>query len=166
MSALQLESRLAAAVSMRENGELERARELLLELHRDHPDDSNVNLQCAWVHDKLGLEREAVPHYERAIELGLDGEDLRSALLGLGSTYRALGDYTKAVATLTMGVDTFPDDRAMKVFQAMALYNTNRSKEACELLLHLLSETTSDTRIRSYDGAIDVYATNLDRTWP
>jgi hypothetical protein len=53
----------------------------------------------------------------------------------------------------------------MHVFRAMALYNVGDSKEACQVLLRVLSETTADERIRSYRNAIDIYAADLDRTW-
>ena len=165
MSTLQFEDRLARAISLREDGRTEEARNILIELQRLHPDDAVVNLQCAWAHDKLGLECEAVPFYESALELGLDGEDLKDALLGLGSTYRTLGEYDKALSTLTRGVSEFPGHRGLHVFQAMALYNNDRPKEACELLLRIISETSSDPEIQGYRTAIDVYADDLDRTW-
>lgn len=165
MSAIQSGDRLATAISLRESGDPAAALQLLEGLHRESPDDARVNLQCAWAHDSMGSEREAVPFYERALELGLSGNDLRHALLGLGSTHRSLGNYEKALSTLSRGVDEFPDDHGLKVFQAMALYNVDRAKEACELLLRLLSETTSDPAILAYGRAIDLYAGDLDRTW-
>jgi tetratricopeptide (TPR) repeat protein len=166
MSTLQHHDRLAEAVALRETGHAEEARRLLMALHEETPDDPVVNLQCAWAHDSLGLEAEAVPFYERAIQLGLEGDDSRHALLGLGSTYRTLGRYEEALATLTQGVEEFPDDHSMQVFQAMALYNNMRAKEACELLLRIVSETTGDDEIASYRRAIDIYSADLDRTWP
>ena len=165
MSTLHDRDLLAEAVAMREAGQVEEAKRLLLDLHTQSPDDPIINLQCAWAHDKLGLEAEAVPFYEAAVRLGLDGEDLRSALLGLGSTYRTLGRYDDALATLTRGIETFPDDRSMQVFRAMALYNNGKPKEACQVLLQIVSDTTSDEGIRSYRAAIDIYAADLDRTW-
>jgi tetratricopeptide (TPR) repeat protein len=165
MSTLHDRDLLAKAVAMREAGQVEEARRLLLDLHTQSPVDPDINLQCAWAHDKLGLEAEAVPFYEAALRLGLDGEDLRNALLGLGSTYRTLGRYDDALATLTRGVEAFPDDRSMQVFRAMTLYNNGQPKEACQVLLQIVSDTTSDERIRSYRTAIDIYAADLDRTW-
>ena len=110
MSTLHDRDLLAEAVAMREAGQVEEAKRLLLDLHTQSPDDPIINLQCAWAHDKLGLEAEAVPFYEAAVRLGLDGEDLRSALLGLGSTYRTLGRYDDALATLTRGIETYAAD--------------------------------------------------------
>lgn len=159
------EGALAAAVALREQGEDEEARVALLDLHRLHPDDPGVNLQCAWVHDKLGLESEAVPFYEKALDGGLDGEDLHDALLGLGSTYRALGTYDEAVRVLDRAVSEIPEARELEVFRAMALYNAGRAKEACETLLRLLVETTDDEGISRYRRALSEYAADLDRTW-
>lgn len=165
MSTAQREDRLTEAIGLREAGQVEAAKRLLLALHAESPEDPVVNLQCAWVHDKLGLETEAVPYYEAAIRNDLEGEDLRNALLGLGSTYRALGRYDEALTTLTKGVMAFPQDRSLQVFRAMALYNTGRPKEACELLLRIITDTTADDRIRVYESAIDIYAADLDRRW-
>ena len=137
------ESRIVTAMNMRQEGEHEEALNLLIDLYDDHPNDPVVNLQCAWTHDNLGLEREAVPYYETALEVGLDGDDLRSALLGLGSTYRALGDYEKAHSVLERGVELFPADRGILAFFAMALCNTGRAKQACEIPLGVLAETTA-----------------------
>jgi tetratricopeptide (TPR) repeat protein len=158
--------RLAGAVSLRAGGRDEEARELLLELQRESPGDASINLQCAWVHDKLGLEQEAVPFYEAALAAGLSGEELSDALLGLGSTYRTVGDYQKSLDTLTRGAAEFPEERGFQVFRAMALYNTGRAKEACELLLSVIATTLQEDSIGRYRSAIGIYAEDLDRTWP
>lgn len=156
---------LEPVIALRTAGRMDEARDLVLKLHSDHPEDALVNLQCAWTHDAMGLESEAVPFYEKAIEAGLDDGDLRHALLGLGSTYRALGHYSQALSTLSRGVEKFPEDRGLQVFQAMALYNNERHKEACELLVNLLIQTTADPDIASYRPALREYADDLDRTW-
>jgi tetratricopeptide (TPR) repeat protein len=166
MNILRYPDRIAEAVALREAGLVEKSRALLLGLLEETPDDPIANLQCAWAHDSLGLEKEAVSFYEAALELGLDGDHRRHALLGLGSTYRTLGRYEEALATLTRGVEEFPADYGIQVFQAMALYNTGQAKDACQLLLRVLLETSSDDGIRSYESAIGIYAADLDRTWP
>jgi tetratricopeptide (TPR) repeat protein len=155
---------LERAVYLRENDRAEEARELLLKIVAEKPDDPRVNYQCAWVHDLLGREQEAIPYYERAIEEGLTGEDLEGATLGLGSTYRALGEYRKAVEVLRGGTTRFPNNRAVQVFLAMALYNTGECRDAVELLLRNLAETTGDEGISAYKRAILFYAGRLDET--
>ena len=86
-------------------------------------------------------------------------------MLGLGSTYRALGEYQRAVEALRSGTTRFPDNRAMQVFLAMALYNAGECREAVELLLQNLAETTGDEGISAYKRAILFYAGRLDETW-
>lgn len=162
---IPVHDRLEQAVALREQNRDGEARTLLLELHDEAPDDAHVNLQCAWIHDKLGLESEAVPFYERAIEAGLDADDLNHALLGLGSTYRALGRYEEAMRTLSSASREFPEDRGIQVFEAMALYNAGEAKQAVEKLLSLLIATTSDPSITRYRAALAEYAEDVDRTW-
>lgn len=57
MSSQDIADQVARAIEMRERGRDEEAREILLRLHQEHPRDPVVNLQCASIHDKLGLER-------------------------------------------------------------------------------------------------------------
>jgi tetratricopeptide (TPR) repeat protein len=96
---------LETARQLRQAGQHEEARQSLVALLGATPDDPVLNYEAACAHDYLGLEREAVPFYERAIANGLTGEPLQGALLGLGSTYRALGDYEKAMATFRLGLE-------------------------------------------------------------
>jgi predicted Zn-dependent protease len=153
---------LERAIRLREAGELEEARTVLLELLRMNPDDPAVAYQCAWVHDRMGLEREAIPFYERAIERGLSGGDLEGAILSLGSSYRAVGTPAKAAEVLRGGVARFPRNRAMQVFFAMALHNLDENVQAMEILLRNVAETSSDPEIASYKEAISYYASRLD----
>lgn len=167
-----MRDRLAEAIQLRETGRarqdqvmLEQARTLLLDLAAAYPDDAEITFQTAVVHDNLGLERESIPFYVRALELGLSGPDLERAYLGLGSTYRSLGEYQKAEETLRRGVKEFPDNRALQVFLAMTLYNTQQYKEAMELVLTNLLETTSDEKLQYFNRPLSYYASHLDETW-
>jgi tetratricopeptide (TPR) repeat protein len=160
-----MNSQLAEVIRLREAGDLEQARALALELIAAQPDDPTLNYQCAWCHDVLGLEHEAVPFYERAIALGLADEELQGALLGLGSTYRSLGEYQSAIDTLRKGVAQFPEQRSFEVFLAMALYNTGAHTQAIERLLRALAETSADESIQRYRRAILFYSDKLNQIW-
>ncbi|HEX4203813.1 MAG TPA: tetratricopeptide repeat protein [Ktedonobacteraceae bacterium] len=167
-----MRDRLAEAIQLRETGRarqdqaiLEEARTLLLDLTAAYPDDAEITFQTAVVHDNLGLERESIPFYVQALAQGLSGPDLERALLGLGSTYRGLGDYQQAEETLRRGVSEFPHNRALQVFLAMALYNTQQYQEAIELLVINLMETTSDEKLQYFKRPIVYYASHLDETW-
>jgi tetratricopeptide (TPR) repeat protein len=160
-----LKEKLSSAIHLRETGKHEEARDLLLELHSKFAEDAQVNFQCAWIHDLLGLEREAIPFYEKAIQAGLSGEDLQGALLGMGSTYRCIGEYQKARETFQRALERFPERNEFKVFLAMTYYNLKEHSKAMELLLTSLVETSKDEGILSYDRAIRFYADKLDETW-
>ena len=153
---------LADAVRLREADRLDEARDLLLKLVEEAPDDPVTLYQCAWVHDRMGRERDAAGYYERAVASGLGGADLQGALLGLGSTYRCLGEYDKAESVLRRGTSVFPDSRAIEVFLAMALHNLGRHAEAMEILLRNLAETSTDESIARYGRAISYYAGRLE----
>jgi tetratricopeptide (TPR) repeat protein len=160
-----LQEQLASALKLRETEKHEEARQLLLELHNEFPNDPQVNYQCAWIHDLLGLEREAIPFYEKAIQEGLSGDDLKSALLGLGSTYRCIGEYRKSIDAFQHALTLFPNSLEFKIFLAMAYYNIGEHSKAMELLLNSLADTSKDEGILRYQRAIRFYSDKLNQIW-
>ena len=73
----------------------EEALEILKELLEDSPENPQILYQAAWTCDSLGLESEAVPYYEKAIECGLTGLDKRGAYLGAGKYLSMSGPIRK-----------------------------------------------------------------------
>jgi tetratricopeptide (TPR) repeat protein len=166
-----MRERLAEAIQRRETGRaaqdqaiLEEARTLLFALAAAYPDEAEITFQIAVVHDNLGLGRESIPFYLKALDQGLTGPDLERAFMGLGSTYRALGEYQQAKEILRRGMSEFPHNRAIQVFLAMTLYNLQDYKQAMELVLTQLMETTSDEKLQYFKRGISYYALHLDET--
>lgn len=137
-----MNNKLGKALALRKNGNHKESNELLSELVKEFPDDALYNYQCAWSFDILGEEEKAVPFYENAIKIGLPSKDMEGAVLGLGSTYRALGEYEKSKETFLKGMELFPDNHVIKVFYSMTLYNLKEHSQAMELLLKCLINTT------------------------
>jgi tetratricopeptide (TPR) repeat protein len=160
-----MEKELIEAIELRKAGELKTSNELLLKLVKANPNDPVIQYQCAWSFDVLGEEAKAVPFYEAAIEKGLSGENLEGAYIGLGSTYRTLGEYEKSKAVFLRGLELFPNNQALKVFISMTLYNLHNHQEAMETLLNCLIETTEDQEILRYKRAIAFYADKLSHVW-
>jgi tetratricopeptide (TPR) repeat protein len=152
---------LLNAIRLREEGKHEAACAELSKLVQQEPDDAVIHYQCAWAHDNLGLEQEAIQFYERAIALGLEDIDLQAATLGLGSSYCCVGEYAKSVSILQQGVERFPSNRAIQVFLALSLHKAGESREAVALLLKNLAETSSDESILKYKRAILHYSNEL-----
>ncbi|MEK4349856.1 tetratricopeptide repeat protein [Paenibacillus sp. FSL R5-0475] len=113
----------------------------------------------------LGLEREAVPYYEKSLTLGLSTEQRVGALLGLGSTYRTLGEYENSKAILEQAIQEYPENKEFPVFLAMTLHNLGDHSLAMGMLLKLLAETSADEGIRSYSKAISYYSDKLGQVW-
>ena len=143
----------------------EEARKLLVQLASEFPTNPVVQYKTACVYDFLGLEREAIPYYQAAIENDLPEADLRGAYLGLGSTYRTLGKYAEAKKILLEGASRFPDANQIKIFLAMTLYNLGENHEAVSSLLKVIVDTTSDEGIKNYERVIRFYADDLNKKW-
>lgn len=152
------------AVELRKEGKLEESNEILINLVKEFPDDAIINYQCAWSFDVLEKEVEAIEYYEKAINLGLPNEDLKEAYLGLGSTYRTIGEYEKSKKIFESAMAKF-DDNSLKVFYAMTLYNLGEHSSSMEILLKIISETTNDNSIIGYSKAIEFYSDKLDKVF-
>lgn len=160
-----MQNGLEKAIILRKEGKYQESNTYLQKLVTSYPKDANINYQCAWSLDLLGEELKAVPYYETAIELGLSGKDLEGAYLGLGSTYRTLGEYEKSQKVFRAGIELFPTNKALHVFYSMTLYNLEEHSRAMELLLNSLIDTTTDENILDYKKAIHFYANKLDEVW-
>lgn len=159
-----VKDKLAQAVELRKQNKPAEAMSLLESLLQAHPDDPDINYQLAWTCDFMGKESEAIPYYEKALANGLR-EDRSGAMLGLGSTYRALGEYENSLRVFDQAVHEFPENRALKVFRALTLYNLGRAQESVSQLLLQLIETTEDGSIKSYDRALRFYSDKLNEVW-
>lgn len=160
-----LKDKLLKAIQLRKDGKPDQALILLTELLKSNPSDPATNYQLAWTCDVMGKESEAAPFYEKAISNGLTGEDRKAAMLGLGSTYRCLGEYQKSLNVFDQAVSEFSEDRSLKVFRALTLHNLGLSEDSIRQILVQLLDTTNDQAIKAYDKALRFYSDRLSEKW-
>lgn len=156
---------LEIAAKLRSEGSLEETIAFLSAILNERPNDPLVHYQIAWTHDVLGKESDAVLSYEKAIALGLAGSELEGAYLGLGSTYRCLGDYQNSERVLSKAISLFPENGALKAFFAITQYNMKNYSAAMKLLVTELVRTSTDDKIKSYSRALLFYADKLDEVF-
>lgn len=159
------EETIEQARQLRRKDQLEESQTLLLDLLEQYPDDPLVLYEVGGSYDVMGEEKRAIPHYRKAVEKGLAGDDLQECLICLGSSYRVIGEYEDAVQTLETAVAQFPDNNSGRVFLALAYYNDGQEDEAVRILLELLLETTTDEDILTYADPLDFYKDHLDEIW-
>jgi tetratricopeptide (TPR) repeat protein len=91
--------------------------------------------------DSTGHSDRAVSLYQRALELGLDDEFRRQAVIQLGSSLRNLGRASESVELLeaerAAGSDELDD--AVSAFLALALVDTGREREAVSVAVAALA---------------------------
>jgi tetratricopeptide (TPR) repeat protein len=153
------------AKALRREDRLEESQELLLALQQEYPYDPLVLFEVGGSYDVMGLEPEAIPYYEQAVQQGLEGSDLQECLVCLGSSYRVVGESQEAVDILEDAIEQFPDNNSSKAFLALAYYSNDQVEESVRTLLELLLETTKDENILAYADPLDYYKDNLDEVW-
>ncbi len=152
------------AIKLRNDERFDEAIALLTKLREEQPTSPDVEYQIGWTYDASDRSNSSIPHYTRALDLGLV-EDRVGCYVALGSSLRAKGEYEKSKDMLQNGLKEFPEHRPLAVFLAMAKYNLGDFKIACSDLLSLLATTTKDEEISSYKNAYLEYAKNLDQKW-
>lgn len=143
-----------AIVGARHGGRTDTLLAQLTALDKRYPHVAEILYQLAWTLETAGRETEAVIHYERAIALGLPPNELSGALIGLSNAVKASGEIERAVQTLRTAQLQFPDNREIDVHLALALHQGGDHREAIEILLTTLLETTEDVGITAYQRAL------------
>ncbi|MBE4909556.1 tetratricopeptide repeat protein [Bacillus luteolus] len=150
---------------LRDNGFGEQARVEIIKLVNEYTTVAVVQVECAFIHDSLGYEHEAIPYYEKALELGIEGPLRVEAYLGLGSSLRCIGSYQKAAEIFEKAIEEFPNHRGLQIFYSMTQYNLGNHGRAMDILLTNLIETTNNQDILDYKRAISFYINNLDEVY-
>ena len=113
------------------------------------------------MHDSAGRAEQAIPLYERALELGLPPELVPRALVQLGSSLRNVGRVDDAASLLTEARAKYPQDAAVAVFRAFVLIDQGRAREAAIDLLELVGTRLDTPELRRYARSIGNYTREL-----
>lgn len=152
---------LDAIVGARAHGQTKEILPRLQQLDARHPNVAEINHQLAWTCDTLGRHADALPYYEKAVALGLPPNELSGALIGLGSTLRALGQLERSAGVLRSGQAQFPDNPEFAAFLALTLHSQGRPADALRLALDTLCATTDDPGLTAYQRALRHAAAKL-----
>jgi cyanophycin synthetase len=123
--------------------------------------DGVTEYELGGEHDSAGRELEAIPHYERALELGLPDELVPRCLLQLASSLRNAGRADDALATFDDAIARHPDDAALPLFRAFLLADLGREREALVDVLHLARTRIDAPEIHRYARSLENYTRDL-----
>jgi tetratricopeptide (TPR) repeat protein len=116
----------------------------------EHPDHPVLVYEVAGTYDTAGEEETARGLYERALDLGLGGNELRQCLCQYGSTLRWLERYDESLAVLDRARREFPDSDAVRVFRALTLNEAGRADEAVAELMTVITTHAEVTDLGRY----------------
>lgn len=128
-------------------------RELVAQRPADDPD---ALYEWASVHDYLGMETEAIPLYQTALDHGLTGDRRPQAIIQLASSLRNIGDPRAAIDLLRAHPNDQVTGDASQAFLALALRDAGHPDEALRVALVTLART-----LPLYQGAVKNYAQDL-----
>jgi tetratricopeptide (TPR) repeat protein len=129
------------------------------ELVAELPADSAVAAyERAAAFDSTGRSDLAVPLYRQALELGLESDRRRRAVIQMASSLRNLGQAQESVGLLSAEREAGSDelDDAVSAFLALALVDTGREREAVSIALTALAP-----HLPRYQRSLSNYAREL-----
>jgi tetratricopeptide (TPR) repeat protein len=150
----ELEKAIALGYERRDRADMAPTIAYFEQLSAQHPEHPMVTYELAGAYDTAGDEAKAKGLYERALELGLDGELLRRCLCQYGSTLRWLGELDASLAVLERARAQFPESESVRVFQALTLNELGRADEAVGLLLGIAAEHGEVTDLGRYAAGL------------
>lgn len=158
----KMEESLKAALELRRDGDLLGSNRLLIELVLQHPDHAMLQYECACSYDILAQEEEAIPFYERALELGLSDKEAENAYTQLGSLFRLHGRFVESENVLMTGMMRFWDVGLLKIFYAFTMYDLGKPGEAMHWMTHAILDSTVKQEIFLNQRVISYLGSNLD----
>jgi tetratricopeptide (TPR) repeat protein len=124
-------------------------------------DEAEREYELGGEHDSAGREELAIPHYERALELGLREELVPRLLVQLGSSLRNAGRNDEAIALFDDAVARYPDDVALRLFRAFCLATAGRDREALVDVLDLARTRIDAPEVDRYRRSLENYTRDL-----
>ena len=137
--------------------------ERLKQQDQESPDDAHIQYLIASTFDSLGREAEAMPHYSRAFEIGIEqlpAHRQPEIFVQAGSTLRNLNRFDEARHILQQGIDRFPHYRALRVFLALLEAGLNNSTQAMHLLFKVIV-MEEDASLKRYNRSLNAYVKEL-----
>lgn len=120
----------------------------------------NLHLETGLTYDSMGKEAEAIPHYEKALSIGLPSEKRCVAMLCLGSSYRNVGKLDKSKHILEQAIQEFPEHMGLRCFYALAQYSAGESGQAVGTLLDAILHMSPDT-VKPFSKGLTYYRKEL-----
>nr|WP_283163329.1 tetratricopeptide repeat protein [Sporolactobacillus mangiferae] len=148
------ESRIKEARTLIEQGSIGQGLRKFNTLMASFPQDSRVQLHYALALDQQGMEVEAIPHYQKALQLGMRTEDVRVALICLASSYRNVGRHDAALETIERAVEKYKNDAVVQCFYSLILLDNGQSARAVGMLGHLLLQEAAPQKFTGFEQAL------------
>jgi Flp pilus assembly protein TadD len=157
----ELDAAIGQIEALNRAGRAEEALAAARALVESYPDNPRAQFAYGSVLDALGREAEAVAPYQRALELGLAGDELPRLYVQYGSTLRNLGKAWDAAHLLVEGRAQFPDYAPIRIFHALALVSAGCADEAAVELLDVILGNADRVNLNGYERALREYTASL-----
>jgi tetratricopeptide (TPR) repeat protein len=132
-----------------------------LDILEKYPKSARAKFELANAYDYLGKEQEAIPLYEKAIQMGLTSEYEAYALLQLGSSLRNLSQVDDAILILSDAEKRYPELPSIAMFLGMAMHDSDRHSEALRTLLTAMLRHLKTSDIERYGIGLNNYIKDI-----
>lgn len=157
-----LQHMLAEIFAARDRNNMAPTIEAFTAVLEQHPDDPAVLYEVGGAYDTDGQEEVAAGYYQRAMDAGLDGHQLRQCYLQYGSTLRNLGRLDESIAMFDEGLSRFPESESLGIFRALTLHAAGKPNAALGSVLSVIADRFRTDEVVRYEAALRGNAAYLE----
>jgi tetratricopeptide (TPR) repeat protein len=132
---------------------------------RDDDQDAFAHFGLATALGMAGRDEEAIPHLERALDIGLPPRLYNGARMQLGNSLRLVGRAEEAVAVHRQIAVDHPSS-ANDLLLALALRDAGRPDEGLATAMRAVLVASQDETIEAFRELFDTVIANLEGTVP
>ncbi|WP_053227935.1 (deoxy)nucleoside triphosphate pyrophosphohydrolase [Spirochaeta cellobiosiphila] len=148
------------AEQLRNEGEHQKALELLQDLSNSQPKNPIIHYHLAWTLQSMGEEDSALTHYVKALEYGLEGDKRRETIFGLAIQDLFHNRLSACQDKLNQAAEECGFDYDIQVFHSILDFKKDNIKSGLEQLVNVIIETTSSESVKKYKQVLQYLIQN------
>ena len=149
-----MKSMTSVLEKFQKNGSLDEPRKVILDLASSNDTNPGLIYECGCSLNMLGFYQESIFLYEKSRKFNLPKEIIEDLYFRLTFVYMITKDFDKALTTVGVGLQKFPENNALKILHAFIHYNLGKQDNTLETLLDILLYTSTDNIILHYSREI------------
>lgn len=126
-----------------------------------YPSSGDIWLKYALALDGLSKEELAIPNYQKALQLHLDTNQEKVALICLASSFRNVNKIDEALKIIRLALMKYPNNTAVECFYSLILLDSHQASKALKILGLAMLKNANPNLFEGFKDALHEKFTDL-----